>query len=147
MAQASKPSARAAARSLCSVALIERRSTSPSRVDALIRFDHGGIEHVRQLDLEREQFRPVLIADAELVARSRACDEHDALALAFEQRIGRDRRAHAQFARRVSGGIGAPRVTERAADAFERRVVVARVLADNSFSFAARRRAIRPPHR
>ena len=64
------------------------------RPDALVGLDHACIEQFRQHDVPFEQARPVLIGDAQCVAKSAGDDQHRRLALALEQRVGRHRRTH-----------------------------------------------------
>ena len=60
----------------------------------LVDLDHALEQHVGLDDFLGEDFRPRLIADAERVAETFGRDQERALALALEQGIGRDRRAH-----------------------------------------------------
>ena len=51
---------------------IERPARSRRARRALVDFDHRLVQHRRQFDAPHEEFRPMLIADAQRVARSRA---------------------------------------------------------------------------
>ena len=61
---------------------------------ALVDLDHFLVEHRRQFDAPHEEFRPVLVGDAQGIGETARGHEHGAVALALEQRIGCDRRAH-----------------------------------------------------
>ncbi len=73
---------------------VERQDDLAVCAHALVHLDDARVEHLRQHDLAREELRPVLVADAELVAEAARDHEHRRVALALEQRIGRDRRPH-----------------------------------------------------
>ena len=103
---------------------IEHRQHVALGGHALIRLDHAFVKHVRQLDLQREQLGPVLIADAQLVAQALRRHQHGALAFAGQQRIGGDCRTHAHFADPLCGDRGIGGNTDAAANAFQRRVVI-----------------------
>ncbi len=93
--------------------------------DALVGLDDALVELLRQDDMALEQLRPVLIADAQRVAEAPGDHQHGALALALQQRVGGDRRAHLH---RGDGGAGDRRIggkAEQVADALDRRVAVA----------------------
>jgi len=82
-------------------------------------------QHRRLLDLQAEEVRPVLIADAQRVGEAPRREEEGRLALALEKRIGRDRRSHLHRADAV-GGEGVGRCdAQKFADALQRRVLVA----------------------
>ena len=105
-------------------ALVERAQNLALGGHALVRLDHAFVEHVGQFDPEREEFRPVLVADAKLVFEAARRDEHDPLATAGQQRVGCDRRAHAHFADAFGWNVGSGFDAQRAADAFERGIVI-----------------------
>src|SRR5262249_51417044 len=85
------PAASAAESSARTAARAGSLSTVPS---ALIHLDHALVEHLRLDDVAGENFRPRLIADLEGIAKTLGDEQERALALALEQRIGRDRGAH-----------------------------------------------------
>ncbi len=63
-------------------------------LDLLDRF----VQCLGQYDLLGEDVRPRLVTDAQRVTEALGRDQQGAVALAFEQRIGGDRRAHAHLA-------------------------------------------------
>jgi hypothetical protein len=107
---------------------IEGAQDFAPRVDAFVGLDHVFVKRQRKFDFEREELRPVLIADPQLIPEAARCNEDDALAAAFEQRIRRDRCSGTDFGdqfRRNSRAAGEP---ETAPDSFEASIVVALVL-------------------
>src|SRR5262249_24347210 len=68
--------------------------------------------------------RPVLVADAQLIREALGHDENDGLALALQQRIGGNGRAHAYFRDPVRGYFCVGWRAQRAADSFECGIVV-----------------------
>ena len=70
---------------------------------ALVHFDDALVEHLRFDDVACENLRPRLVADLERVAKTLGGDEQGTLALALEQRIGRDRGAHLHSADQTGG--------------------------------------------
>ncbi len=129
MAQAAKPASRARASSAARWAASSGTSTVPS---ARTR-SRASITRECSISgstiLPVEEPRPVLVAEPELLAEPLRRHQHHRLALALEQRVGRDRRPHLD-ARDVRGGdrrVG--REPEKAADAVQRGVrVLLRVL-------------------
>ncbi len=73
---------------------IQRLDDLAMRPHALVDFDHLAIQQFGQHDVAVEQARPVLVGDAQRVAEAPGDCQHGGLALAFEQRVGGDRRAH-----------------------------------------------------
>ena len=69
--------------------------------------DDALVEQLRQLDVQLEQVRPGLVADAQRVGESPGHQQDDTLALALEQRVGRNRGAHlhAQHLLGRDGGV------------------------------------------
>src|SRR5437868_8672056 len=106
---------------------IERTQDIALRIDALIGLDHALIERRRKLDFEREEFGPILVADAQLVLEATRRDQNDARAAPFEQRIGRDRCSGTNFGDQLRWNSRAAGEAETASNAFERRIVVALV--------------------
>jgi hypothetical protein len=60
----------------------------------LVDFDHALEQNFGLDDVAREDLRPRLVSYLERVAEALGGDEHGALALALEQRVGCDGRAH-----------------------------------------------------
>ena len=73
---------------------IRRLQDLAVRADAFIDFDHLRIEQLGQYDVAIEDTRPVLIGDAQRVAKAACNEQCGALALAFEQGIGGHCGAH-----------------------------------------------------
>ncbi|MNS62981.1 hypothetical protein D3C72_960640 [compost metagenome] len=65
--------------------------------DALVDLDHAIIELIVQDDVAHEQFGPRLPADPQGVAEPGRDGQQRRLSLAFQQGVGRDRRAHAHL--------------------------------------------------
>ena len=83
------------------------------------------VQHRRQRDREVEQPRPRLVADAQRVGEAAVDHQQRALALALEQRVGRDGGAHLHRLDQP-GGIGASSGdAEHGLDAGDRGVAVA----------------------
>ena len=104
---------------------VERPNDLAVRADPLVGFDHALVEEAGKLDLPHEELRPVLVGDAQRVGEALRDHERRALALALEQRIGRDRRAHLDRFDRLGGDRRARVQPEQVADALHRRVPVA----------------------
>jgi hypothetical protein len=62
--------------------------------DTLVDLDDALVEKLGQDDVAREELRPVLVGNAELVGEAFRDDEERALTLALEERIGGNRRPH-----------------------------------------------------
>lgn len=98
--------------------------------DHLVDLDDGLIEVGRARDGQVKYVRPRLVADVQQVREPGAHEQRAALAAALEQRVGRDRRAHADgrdAARVERRGARVRRAGDRlehAADALARRVGV-----------------------
>ena len=103
---------------------VERTVHLAARADALVHLDHALVEEARQLDVAHEELRPVLVADAQRIAEAAGDRERRALALALEERVGGDGRAHLHGLDRVGGNGRAGRETEELADALHRGVPV-----------------------
>ncbi len=74
------------------------REHAAARVRARVDLDHLAVEQLGLSDLEVEDARPRLVADREQVAEAARDRERERRALALEQRVGRERRAHADVA-------------------------------------------------
>ena len=94
------------------------------RAHALVDLDHLAVEQLGQHDVAVEDARPVLVGDAQLVAEAARDDEHRGLALALEQRVGRDRGAHLHRLDALHRDRLARRHAQQVADARDRRVAV-----------------------
>lgn len=64
-------------------------------VDALVGFDDPFVEQLGQFDAAREDAGPVLVRDAQGVAKAPGDDQGGAFALAFQEGVGGDGGAHA----------------------------------------------------
>src|SRR6266853_1553650 len=73
---------------------IERNQHLAPGADALLHLDDFRIQELGQDDVPVEDAGPVLVGDAQRVAKAARDEEHGALALALEKRVGRDGRAH-----------------------------------------------------
>ncbi len=104
---------------------IERREHLAPRADALLDFDHLRIQQLGQHDVLIEEARAVLVGDAQRVAKAARDDEQRALALALEQRVGRDRRAHLDDLDRLACNRRSGSYAEELADSLDRGVAVA----------------------
>ena len=105
-------------------ASFERRQDLAVVADAFVDFDHAVVERRGQIDAADEEFRAMLIADAQLIAQAARGDEHGAGAFAFEQRVGGDCRAHMDGGDAVCGQVFALRDAQQAPYSFDGRVVV-----------------------
>ncbi len=73
---------------------VQRLDHLAAGADALRHLAHGGLQQLGQDDVEGEEVRPVLVADAQDVAETARDEQRRGLALALEQRVGRDGGAH-----------------------------------------------------
>ena len=85
--------------------LVQRYEHLAIRAHALVHLNDGLVQHLGQLDVEREKVRTVLIADPQCIAKAACGDEDRRFALAFEQGIRRHGRSH------LDGVDGGPCVT------------------------------------
>lgn len=83
--------------------LVERGDHPAFGVQALVDLDHAVIERRRAGEVEGEDVRPGLVADHQQVCEAAGDHEEGARALAFEQCVGGDGRAHLDRADRGSG--------------------------------------------
>ena len=74
--------------------LVERHDDLAMRADALVCLDHLCVEKLGQDDVPVEEAGAILVRDAQRVAETAGHHHHGALALALQQGVGRDRRAH-----------------------------------------------------
>ena len=86
---------------------VQRQQYVSVGVDAFVDLDHAAIEQLGQPDPAREDIGPVLVADPQRIAKAAGRHQQRRFALAFEQRVGRDRRAepHGQDRRAVADAI------------------------------------------
>ena len=103
---------------------VERPVHLAARAYALVHLDHALVEEARQLDVAHEELRPVLVADAQRIAEAAGDRERGALALALEERVGGDGRAHLHGVDRVGGDRRAGREAKEFADALHRGIPV-----------------------
>ena len=127
---ARNPQSVRAAEIACERLFVKRAQHFALRRHALFRFDHMLIKRQRLLDLERKELRPVLISDAQLVPKTAGGDEQHPLPATLEQRVRRDRCSDAQFGHAVRRNWVAALQSKAAANAFERRIVVAIVFGE-----------------
>src|SRR5439155_439626 len=73
---------------------LERNQHLASSADALLHLDDFRIKELGENDVPVEDARPVLVGYAQGVAKAARDEEHGALALALQERVGRDGRAH-----------------------------------------------------
>ena len=73
---------------------IERLDDLAVRADALVDLDDALVQEARQLDPAHEQLRTILVTDAQRIREAARDHQRRALALALEQRVGRDGRSH-----------------------------------------------------
>ena len=91
---------------------------------ALLRLDHAAVEQFRQHDSAVEKARPVLIGDAQRVPKTARGDQQRGLALALQQRVGGDRRAHLHAFDQVGGNDVAALQSQQVTNARDCRVAV-----------------------
>ena len=102
--------------------LVERLDLVAVDADAARDLHHALVEQGRQPDVEVEQARPALGADAQRVGEAAVDDEQRALALALEQRVGGHRRAHPHRVDRAGRDDRAGGQSEDLAYARDRRI-------------------------
>ena len=112
--------------------LVQRTFDRAIRADALVRCDDTGVEHFRLDDAASEDVRTRLIADLELILEAARYDECGGVALALQQRIGGDGRAHLDRANALAGDRRIRANAEELPDAFQRRVVVGAGILDKT---------------
>ena len=126
MAQAEKPSARAARNSALRKSFVERFDFDAVAIDAAGDLDHLLIEHRRPHDVEIEQTRPRLVADRQGIFKTAIDDEQRRLALAFEQGVGGDCGADLDGLDEAVGNAVGERNAEQLFDAGDGGVGIAR---------------------
>ncbi len=103
---------------------VERRLHASVGAHALARLDDTGVEHLRLDDPLGEDVGARLRADLELISKPARDDEQRPVALALQERVGRDRRPHLDDGDALRRDRRAARDTEEAADRFECGVIV-----------------------
>ncbi len=104
--------------------LVERRQDLAPGVHPLADLDRRGVEQLGQLDAAGKDLRPVLVGDAQGVAKAAGHHQQDPLALALQQGVGGDGGAHLH--RRDRGRQRRVVVQpEQAADAGHGRIAIA----------------------
>ena len=91
---------------------------------ALVRLHDPRIQQLGQHDVAVEDARALLVADAQRIAEAARGDEQGGLALALEQCVGGDRRAHLHALHLLRRDRLAGREAEEMADPGDRRVAV-----------------------
>ncbi len=79
---------------LAQTLLVQRLNDLAVRAVTLFGLDHVAIEHLRQLDVEREDIGALLRAYSNRIREPGRYDQHGGLPVALEQRIGPNGRAH-----------------------------------------------------
>ena len=74
--------------------LVERLQHVTVGTDPLVDLYHALVEHLWQHDVAGEDRRAILVGDAQRVAKATGYQQQRAIALALEQRVGGDGRAH-----------------------------------------------------
>ncbi len=106
--------------------LVQRAHHLALGPEALLGFDHTRVERRGLVDVEVEQPWPGLVADGERVGEALGRDQQGARALALQQGVGGDGRAHAD-GRHPLGREGCPdRSLQQPAHALDRRVLIGR---------------------
>ncbi len=91
---------------------------------ALVDLHDALVEQLGQNDMADEEFRAVLIGNAQRVGEALGDYQDGAFALAFKQRVGRDRRPHLDRVDGIGGQRGVGSETKQVADALQRRVAI-----------------------
>ena len=94
------------------------------RAEPLIDLDHLRIKQLGQNDVPIEQPRPILIGDAQCIAKAARHNQNCRLALALEQRIGRNGRPHFDGLNQIDRHRRVCGNAQQAPNAGDRRVVV-----------------------
>ena len=109
--------------------LVERRHLAAIGADPARDLQHIAVEHGRKTNIEVEQPRTRLVADAQKVAEALVDDEQNGRAPPFQQRVGGDGRAHANLGNRMLGYRCLGRECENVANAGDGGIVIlARIL-------------------
>ena len=105
---------------------VERPHDRAVRADALVHLEHARVGRLRQPDVEREDVRPVLVADAQRVAEAARGHVQRRRPRALQERVGRHRRAHAHVGDELRGDRLVAAQPEQVAHALDGGVLVAR---------------------
>ena len=103
---------------------VDRDQLLAIRRIALVDLDHALVQELGQHDMAGEEEGPVLVADTERVAEPLGNQEDRAVALALQQRVGRDRGSHLDGVDRLRRDSGRCLDAEQVANTLERRVLV-----------------------
>ena len=128
---------------LAQMRLVERLDHLAVRPHAFHRFDHPAVEQLGQHDAPIEDARPLLVADAQRIAKPPGRDQQGRLALAFEQRVGRDRGAHLHALDQIGRDRFVGTEPQQVTDAGHRRVAI--LLGVLAQQLMGDERAIGPP--
>ena len=101
------PSARASARMARACGFVERFDLGAVDADAAADLLDAFVEHRRQGDREVEQPRAGLVADAQRVGETAVDQQQGAVALALQQRVGGNGRAHLHRVDQAGAGSAA----------------------------------------
>ena len=105
-------------------AFVERPLHRAVGAHPLVDLHDALVEHLRQHDLLGEDVGPRLVGDAQRVAKTLGDEQERPVALALQERVGRDRGAHLHRADRARGNGLAGLQREQLADAVHRRVAI-----------------------
>ncbi len=108
-----RPSLRAACKASAGGVLVERGQHLAVGADAFGNLGDGGVRRRNAIEFAREEVGAVLIADRQRVAEAVRNREQGRLALAFEERVGGHRRAHADRERRERACARTGQVADR----------------------------------
>ena len=113
--------------------------------DPLVHLDDPLVQHRGQHDAAVEEVGPRLVADAQRIGEARGGDQQRAVALALQQRVGRDGGAHLDHVDLGARDRRAGGDAHQLADSLDRGVaIVLRVLGQQ---LARHQRAVGPPYR
>ena len=124
MASERKPSARKRLEHAADLGLVRRRLDRAVGAHALANLLDARVEQLRQHDLLGKDVGPRLVADAQRIAKAARDEERRPLALALEQRVGGDGRAHLHRADFLRRDRRARRDAEQPADRLDRGVAI-----------------------
>ncbi len=79
---------------LAGFSFIQRYQHLTAGIDALADFNHVFVQQRRQFDFQVKQTRAILVGNPQRITKPPSRNQHRAVTLVFEQRIGSDRRAH-----------------------------------------------------
>ncbi len=115
------------------------------RADTLVGFDDPFVQQLGQHDVAIEQARPILIGDAQRIAKAARGHQHRAVALALEQRVGGHRGAHLHAVHLRGRDRLAGLQAQQTAHAFDRGIAILLRVVRQQFQ-RAQRTVGGPPH-